>query len=157
MRNKLMIVGAVLAVMTTVSVVSAEREVLETILVRVNDRIVTVNDFKGRLRQELAQFSPVPQGKDLRAYTEGLFQTMVDEMLTLERAEDRRIKVDEQAVDNAIDGLREQNDLDVVFEVDLHYEVLLLFDEHAPPHRPVIVDAGGVVHRRALHLVADLG
>ena len=50
---------------------AAERDVLETILVRVNDRIVTVSDFKVRLRQELAQISPVPKGKDLRDYTEG--------------------------------------------------------------------------------------
>jgi parvulin-like peptidyl-prolyl isomerase len=36
---------------------------------------------------------------------------MVDEMLLLERAEDRRIEVDDQTVDAAIDNLREQNDL----------------------------------------------
>lgn len=93
------------------SVAMAEREVLETILVRVNDRIVTVNDFKVRLRQELSQISPVPQGKELRAYTEGLFQTMVDEMLILERAEERRVRVEDETVDNAINSLREQNDL----------------------------------------------
>jgi len=106
-----MIAVAILAFVTSASFATAERVVLETILVRVNDRIVTVNDFKIRLRQELGQISPVPTGKDLRDYTEGLFETMVDEMLLLERAEDRRISVDEQSVDAAIDGLREQNDL----------------------------------------------
>jgi len=100
-----------LAFVTTATIATAERQVLETILVRVNDRIVTVNDFKLRLRQELAQISPVPQGKDLRDYTEGLFGTMIDEMLLLERAEDRRVVVDEKAVDSAINGLREENDL----------------------------------------------
>jgi parvulin-like peptidyl-prolyl isomerase len=64
-----------------------------------------------RLRQELAQVSPRPQGKDLREFTQGLFDTMVDEMLLLERAEDRRISVDEETVDQAIDNLREQNQL----------------------------------------------
>lgn len=111
MRVRLMLVGAVLAVVTSLVVSGAEREVLETILVRVNDRIVTVNDFKLRLRQELSQISPVPQGKDLRDYTENLFDSMVDEMLMLERAEDKRIKIDDAAVDSAIEGLREQNDL----------------------------------------------
>ena len=127
MRIRLILVGAVLAAVTSMTVASQEsevvasqetevaaspeREVLETILVRVNDRIVTVNDFKIRLQQELGQVSPVPQGEELRDYTEGLFQTMIDEMLMLERAEDKRIVVDEKAVDNAIDGLREQNDL----------------------------------------------
>ena len=111
MRVKSIAVVAVLAIMVSTGIATAERETLETILVRVNDRIVTVNDFKIRLRQELAQINPVPTGKELRDYTEGLFQTMVDEMLLLERAEDRRIKVDDKSVDASIDGLREQNDL----------------------------------------------
>jgi len=111
MRVRLIRAVAFLVFAATATIATAERQVLETILVRVNDRIVTVNDFKLRLRQELAQVNPVPQGKDLRDYTEGLFETMVDEMLLLERAEDRRIVVDDQSVDSAIDGLREQNDL----------------------------------------------
>ena len=111
MRVRLMLAVALLAFLMTVTIATAERVVLEAILVRVNDRIVTVNDFKIRLRQELSQISPVPQGKDLRDYTEGLFETLVDEMLLLERAEDRRIVVDEKAVDAAIAGLREENDL----------------------------------------------
>ncbi len=111
MRVKSIAVVAVLAFVISADLATAERETLETILVRVNDRIVTVNDFKIRLRQELAQINPVPTGKDLRDYTEGLFQTIVDEMLLLERADDRRIQVDDKSVDAAIDGLREQNDL----------------------------------------------
>ena len=111
MRVKLIAVVAVLAFVISADIATAERETLETILVRVNDRIVTVNDFKIRLRQELAQINPVPTGKELRDYTEGLFQTMVDEMLLLERADDRRIQVDDKSVDASIDGLREQNDL----------------------------------------------
>lgn len=111
MRVKSRAVVAVLAVVVGSGIASAERETLETILVRVNDRIVTVNDFKIRMRQELAQVNPAPAGKELRDYTEGLFRTMVDEMLLLERAEDRRIQVDDKSVDAAIEGLREQNDL----------------------------------------------
>ena len=111
MRVRSILTVAVLAFATTATTAIAERQVLETILVRVNDRIVTVNDFKLRLRQELAQISPVPQGKDLRDYTEGLFDTMIDEMLLLERAEDRRVVIDEETVDSAINGLREENDL----------------------------------------------
>lgn len=110
MRVRLILVGAILAA-ATMTVANDQRQIIETILVRVNDRIVTVNDFKLRLRQELAQTSPVPQGTELREYTEGLFRTIVDEMLMLERAEDKRITVDDAAVDAAIDGLREQNDL----------------------------------------------
>lgn len=111
MRVRKILGLAIIATIAVGQVAHAERDVLETILVRVNDRIVTVNDFKVRLRQELSQINPVPQGKDLRGYTEGLFETMVDEMLILERAEDRRVQVDDQSVDSAIDNLREQNDL----------------------------------------------
>lgn len=111
MRAEWRVYAAVFAVALTATVATAERTVLETILVRVNDRIVTVNDFKVRLRQELSQVSPMPKGQDLREYTEGLFRTMVDEMLLLERAEERRINVDDETVDAAIDNLREQNDL----------------------------------------------
>jgi parvulin-like peptidyl-prolyl isomerase len=111
MRARWILGLTVIAAGLTAQVVTAERVTLETILVRVNDRIVTVNDFKVRLRQELSQVQPLPQGAQLRDFTQGLFETMVDEMLLLERAEERRVQVDEQAVDSAIDSLREQNDL----------------------------------------------
>lgn len=111
MRVRVKLTIAVLAVLAVASGVRAEREVLETILVRVNDRIVTVSDFKTRLRQELSQVSPVPQGEDLREFTENLFNSIVDELVLLEHAEDRRIQVDDETVNAAIDSLREQNDL----------------------------------------------
>ena len=111
MRIKWFVLMTVAVSTLVAATATAERQVLETILVRVNDRIVTVNDFKLRLRGELSQISPVPKGKELRTYTEGLIETMIDEMLLLERAEDRRIRVDDGTVDKAIEGLREQNDL----------------------------------------------
>lgn len=112
MRAKVFVVVMLLAIQAIAAVATAEREVLETILVRVNDRIVTVNDFKIRLRSELAQINPVPQGKELRGYTEGLFQTIVDEMIVLERAEDRQVVVDDETVDAAIESLRVENKLE---------------------------------------------
>jgi len=111
MRAKVFLAVILLTILAMAVVATAEREVLETILVRVNDRIVTVNDFKLRLRSELAQINPVPTGRELRSYTEGLFQTIVDEMIVLERAEDRRVVVNEETVDSAIDNLREENQL----------------------------------------------
>ncbi|MEE4272338.1 MAG: SurA N-terminal domain-containing protein [Thermoanaerobaculales bacterium] len=111
MKTKWILAIVAAAMVASVTTAAAERTVLETILVRVNDRIVTVTDFKLRLRQELSQMNPVPQGTELRDFTESLFDTMVDEMILLERAEDRRIRVDEATVDSAILNLREQNDL----------------------------------------------
>ncbi len=72
------VIAVAIMVVVAAGTASAERTVLETVLVRVNDRIVTVNDFKVRLRQELSQISPVPQGKELREFTQQLFDTMVD-------------------------------------------------------------------------------
>ena len=111
MRAKLSVIVILSTIVATAGATAAERVVVETILVRVNDRIVTVNDFKQRLRQELSQIQPVPQGEDLRKYTKGLFESMVDEMIILERAEDRRVRVEEETVDSAIENLREQNEL----------------------------------------------
>lgn len=130
MRTKLIFAAALIVVAAMTTTATAERAVLETILVRVNDRIVTVNDFKIRLRQELSQMSPVPQGKDLRDFTEGLFETMVDEMLLLERAGDRRLTIDEATVDSAIDNLREENDLtdDAAFAAALESSGMSLED-----------------------------
>lgn len=130
MRTKLIFAATLIVVAAMTTTATAERAVLETILVRVNDRIVTVNDFKIRLRQELSQMSPVPQGKDLRDFTEGLFQTMVDEMLLLERAGDRRLTIDEATVDSAIDSLREENDLtdDAAFAAALESSGMSLED-----------------------------
>jgi parvulin-like peptidyl-prolyl isomerase len=91
---------------------------VETVLVRVNDRIMTVNDFKERLELELSQGPPLPSVDALEDFARGLFGSLVDEMVLLERAQEKRLKVDDQMVDNAIENLREENDLrdDQAFE-----------------------------------------
>jgi parvulin-like peptidyl-prolyl isomerase len=90
---------------------AGERWVLETILVRVNDRIVTSSDFAERLQQELSQFSNPPQGDELRQFAQRLFDDLVSEMILLERASERQVVVDDATVDRAIEALREDNEL----------------------------------------------
>ena len=46
--------------MMTAVLSSAERVVVEGIMVRVNDRIVTISEFTERLRQELTQLTTPP-------------------------------------------------------------------------------------------------
>jgi len=102
----------VVAALTAAAAVGAgERWVLETILVRVNDRIVTSTDFGERLSQELSQFSNPPQGAELRQYAERLFDDLVSELVLLERASERQVTVDEATLDRAIESLREENEL----------------------------------------------
>ena len=104
------LVGLAIALAATLAT-AGERVVLEAIMVRVNDRVVTVTDFRERLRQELSQIPEPPTGSDLTAYATGLFGTVVDEMVLLERAQEKRVQVEDEAVDSAIAALREENNL----------------------------------------------
>jgi parvulin-like peptidyl-prolyl isomerase len=90
---------------------AGERTVMEAIMIRVNDRIITITDFHNRLLQELSQLPDPPAGEDLRRFSSNLFDALVDEMVILERANERRVVVDEAAVDASIESLREENNL----------------------------------------------
>ncbi len=101
-----------LAIMIGVAArVGAERQVLEAILVRVNDRIVTVSEFRKRLEQDLAQRPQPISQEDLEKFAKGYLQSIVDEMVLLERANEKNVTVDDAQVDQAIKGLREDNNL----------------------------------------------
>jgi peptidyl-prolyl cis-trans isomerase SurA len=90
----------------------AERVVVEGVLVRVNERIVTISDFTERIRQELTQMPTQPNDEELQQFTEMLLEEMVSELVLLERAEEKRLNVEDGMVDNAIDNLRKENGLE---------------------------------------------
>ncbi len=89
-----------------------ERLVVEAVLARVNDRIMTVSDFQRRLEVELAQVPPPPSVEALREFVRQMFDSIVDEMILLERAQQKRLTVDDEMVDNAIENLRKENNLE---------------------------------------------
>jgi hypothetical protein len=91
---------------------ASERTVMEAIMIRVNDRIMTITDFHDRLIQELSQRPEPPTGEDLRRFATNLFDAVVDEMVILERANEKRVVVDEAAVDASIESLRKDNNLE---------------------------------------------
>jgi parvulin-like peptidyl-prolyl isomerase len=91
---------------------ATERIVVEGVLVRVNDRIITISDFTERLRQELTQMPAQPNNEELRQFTEMLLEEMVNELILTERATEKRLTVDEQMVDQALDSLRKENNLE---------------------------------------------
>jgi parvulin-like peptidyl-prolyl isomerase len=97
---------------------AGDRMLVEAMLVRVNDRILTVSDFGTRLRLELSQSQAPPSEEALRGFARQVFEAVVDEMILLERADEKRITVDDEMLDNAIANLREENDLqdDEMFE-----------------------------------------
>jgi parvulin-like peptidyl-prolyl isomerase len=105
-------------VLLAAAAAAGDRVVIEAVLVRVNDRIMTMTDFQQRLEVELSQIPAPPTGDELESFTRSLFETVVDEMILLERAVEKRLTVDDRQIDNAIENLREQNNLqdDVAFE-----------------------------------------
>lgn len=109
-RNRL--VNLVISLMAMVVVAGAgERVLLEGPLIRVNDRIVTVTEFTDRVRQELGQLPQQPTGDELHQFVEMLLKEVVNELVLMERATEKRLVVDDKMVDQAIAKLREENNL----------------------------------------------
>ncbi len=110
MRNR--VVNLVIALMAVAVVAGAgERVLLEGILVRVNDRIVTVSEFADRVQEELNQVPQTPTGEELHQFVEMLLNEVVNELILMERATEKRLDVNEEMVDQAIENLREENNL----------------------------------------------
>ena len=88
--------------------VAAERQLIEGIVVRVNDRILTVADMRKRLAERVAETGAAP--------TPELYATLVrdaaDDLCVLERAIELKIEIEEQEISDQIAGLREQNKIE---------------------------------------------
>ncbi len=110
MRARTWLIGIAI-IMAVAARVGAERQVLDAILVRVNDRIVTISEFRQRLEQELAQRPQALSQEDVEKFAQNYLQSMVDEMVLLERANEKHVTIDEAQVDQSIKGLREENGL----------------------------------------------
>lgn len=100
------------ALMIALAMHGAERVVVEGVLVRVNERIVTIADFTQRIRQELAQMQAQPNNEELQEFTEMLLNEMVSELVLLERAQEKRLTIEDAQVDEAIENLRKENNLE---------------------------------------------
>lgn len=111
MRERMIavLIGALMAALVAQG---AERVVVEGVLVRVNERIVTISDFTERIRQELTQMPAQPNNEELQQFTEMLLEEMVSELVLLERAQEKRLNVEDEMVDSAIDNLRKENQLE---------------------------------------------
>ncbi len=102
---------AVLMGMLTVPGTAGERRVVEAIMARVNDKIITVTDFRKRLRQDLSQIPRQLSSEEIRSFAHRIFDDMVNELVLMERAKEKKIEVTREDVDRAIEGLRKQNNL----------------------------------------------
>ncbi len=84
---------------------------VEAIMARVNDEIITVSDFQKRLKQDLGQLGRPLSGDQLKRFAHQTFDTMVTEAILMERAKQKKMTVDDKDVDKAIDALRKDNHL----------------------------------------------
>lgn len=106
------VIGLFVGLMMAMAVAhGADRVVVEGVLVRVNERIVTISDFTERIRQELAQMPSPPNNEELRQFTDMLLEDTVSELVLMERATEKRLTIEDAAVNQAIEGLREENNL----------------------------------------------
>lgn len=111
-----------LAIAATAAVATADRMLIEGILVRVNDRIVTTTDFRDRLVVEIGQAPDPPTTSEaLRQMAEQIFDQVIDETILLERASERKLTVTDEMIDRQIANIREEQDLkdDRAFEAAL--------------------------------------
>jgi len=85
--------------------VAADRQLVEGIVVRVNDTILTVADMRKRVAERAAETgAPVP----VEGYAR-LVEEAVDDLCLLERAAELKVEVSEEEIADQLKGLREQN------------------------------------------------
>ncbi len=111
MKGKAMLVAWGAALFIAAVAMAAERIIVEAILVRVNDRVMTVADFRERLEVEISQVGRQLTGQELLEFTREVFETSVDELVLLERAREKKLTVNDEMIDQAVAELREQNQL----------------------------------------------
>jgi parvulin-like peptidyl-prolyl isomerase len=97
-------VSVVLAILAFAPALFAAPELVERVVARINDRIITESEFDQRL--ERARKEPnAPAGDDLRA---AVLEQMIRENLIEDRARDLDVKVDKEEVQEAIDRVKKQ-------------------------------------------------
>jgi parvulin-like peptidyl-prolyl isomerase len=117
MRRVPVSVAAALAAALAAPVPAAERQVIEGIVVRVNDRILTIADMRKRVAERAAE-----TGAQVTAAMYGdLVNEAADDLCLLERATEIKLEISEDEVSAQLKGLREQNRI----ETDEQFEQTL--------------------------------
>lgn len=133
------ILVAVLSLLLAESLAMAgERRLVEGIVVRVNDRILTTENIRQRASEAAAE-----SGKPVSADQYGdLIQHAADELCMLERAEELKLEVSSDELTSAIKDLREQNRVadDAAFEAQLRGMGLTLEGLRARVHDSILVN-----------------
>jgi len=91
----------------------ARAEIIERVVAKVNGQIITLSEFQTRqiAAAQAAKVDPANVGAFLRQNNAKILQDAIDEILILQRAEDAGIKAPSQWVDEAIDGIKKDNNI----------------------------------------------
>jgi parvulin-like peptidyl-prolyl isomerase len=108
----------------------ARAEVIERVVAKVNGQIITLSDFQSRqiASAQAARVEPANVGAFLRQNNAKILQEAIDDLLIMQRAEEAGIKAPPQWIDEAITGIKKDNNLtsEEQFEEALQREGLTL-------------------------------
>ena len=92
---------------------AARSEVIERVVAKVNGQIITLSDFQSRQisAAQAARVDPANVGAFLRQNNAKILQEAIDDILILQKAEEAGIKAPPQWVDEAIAGIKKDNNL----------------------------------------------
>ena len=112
-----------LRVITAVAVLTAAasaQQVVEEIIARVNDSIVTKSDLqrsRDQLQQEIKQGKQSNDGRDFAAREKDLLRDLIDQRLLVQKAKDAGISVENDLI-KRLDEIRKQNNLQSMEELE---------------------------------------
>jgi parvulin-like peptidyl-prolyl isomerase len=91
----------------------ARAEIIERVVAKVNGQIITLSDFQSRqiAAAQAARVDPATVGAFLRQNNARILQEAIDELLIIQKAEDAGIKAPPQWIDEAIEGIRKENNI----------------------------------------------
>jgi peptidyl-prolyl cis-trans isomerase SurA len=117
---------------------AAQKQFVEGIVARVNERIVTTADMRQRLKEREAELGTKVPPSSYPA----MVQEAADELCLVERATELKIEVDDKEVDAAVDQLKAQNNIkdDATFENLLHNLGLTMPQLRARLHDTILVN-----------------
>ena len=109
---------------------AARAEVIERVVAKVNGQIITLSDFQSRQisAAQAARVDPANMGAFLRQNNAKILQEAIDDILIMQKAEEAGVKAPSQWVDEAIAGIKKDNNLNTQeqFEDALQREGLTL-------------------------------
>lgn len=108
----------------------ARAEIVERVVAKVNGEIITLTEFQQRqlAAAQTARIDPAQVSAFLRKNNAKILQEAIDEVLLMQKAEDSGMKAPAEWIDEAIAGIRKENNLtsDEQFQAALAHEGLTL-------------------------------